>query len=273
MYMAAHRMARGNTRCFSRVPCGIMRTSESSWRNGANKMRVDVFISYSSKDKALADALVHFLEEKKIRCWIAPNNIVAGQSYADSIVEALQAVKAVVFLHSRNSLASHWCKSEIDRALGFGKTIIPFRIDDAETPAGWQLYLATQHWIDAVPNPEMMFGKIARDIRLILNSDEDVSPKVDDAPAYPSGQKQSDRSHFASSESHGQRKSRRTYQLLAFFLGFCGAHNFYAGYTNRAIVQLAICLCSFFFLSSAVWIWAVIEAVNTTKDSDGLPFV
>jgi hypothetical protein len=31
-----------------------------------------VFISYSNKDKAVADAVCHALEDRKIRCWIAP---------------------------------------------------------------------------------------------------------------------------------------------------------------------------------------------------------
>lgn len=38
-------------------------------------MNHDVFIGYSSKNKQVADAVVHYLEENKIRCWVASRNI------------------------------------------------------------------------------------------------------------------------------------------------------------------------------------------------------
>ena len=38
----------------------------------------EVFISYSSKDKTVADAACSVLENKGIRCWVAPRDIVAG---------------------------------------------------------------------------------------------------------------------------------------------------------------------------------------------------
>lgn len=39
---------------------------------------IDVFISYSSKDKSVADAVCHVLEENKIACWISPRDVIAG---------------------------------------------------------------------------------------------------------------------------------------------------------------------------------------------------
>ena len=42
-------------------------------------------------------------------------------------------------------------------------------------------------------------------------------------------------------------KDRTTYLLLAFFLGTYGVHNFYAGYTDKAKIQLILgitCCCS-----------------------------
>ena len=38
-------------------------------------MAHDVFISYSSQDKAVADAACARLESRKIRCWIAPRDV------------------------------------------------------------------------------------------------------------------------------------------------------------------------------------------------------
>jgi hypothetical protein len=36
----------------------------------------DVFISYSSKDKTVADSVCAKLEQEKISCWIAPRDIL-----------------------------------------------------------------------------------------------------------------------------------------------------------------------------------------------------
>lgn len=143
-------------------------------------MKADVFISYSSKDKAIADAMVHFLEARKIRCWIAPRDISGGKDYADSIVDAIQSVQAVIFVYSKHSLESRWCKSEVDTAVGNGKTIVPFKIDETNVSGGWRLYLATKHWIDAVPEPEKMFDKIASDLTTMLGLDKSTHREIQD---------------------------------------------------------------------------------------------
>ena len=41
-------------------------------------MAHDVFISYSRKDKPVADGVVARLENKGIRCWIVQRNIIAS---------------------------------------------------------------------------------------------------------------------------------------------------------------------------------------------------
>ena len=45
-------------------------------------MANDVFISYSSTDKAAADAVCATLESRGIGCWIAPRDILPGEDYA-----------------------------------------------------------------------------------------------------------------------------------------------------------------------------------------------
>jgi hypothetical protein len=45
----------------------------------------DVFVSYSSDDKPTADAVCATLENKGIRCWIAPRDILPGGMVAPSL--------------------------------------------------------------------------------------------------------------------------------------------------------------------------------------------
>lgn len=68
-------------------------------------------------------------------------------------------------------------------------------------------------------------------------------------------------------------KSRFAYVLLALFPGIFGIHNFYAGYTCRAIIQLLITVLSVGCLAPLVWIWAIIEACTMKQDAAGVPFI
>ena len=56
-------------------------------------------------------------------------------------------------------------------------------------------------------------------------------------------------------------KSKLAAALFAFFLGTFGVHNFYLGYTGKAVAQLLITLLSCFILSPASAIWGIVEGV------------
>lgn len=67
-------------------------------------------------------------------------------------------------------------------------------------------------------------------------------------------------------------KSRTTYIVLGIFLGIFGAHNFYAGYTGRAVGQLCLSVLTLFYLSPATLIWAIVEICVVNQDSAGIQF-
>ena len=58
-----------------------------------------------------------------------------------------------------------------------------------------------------------------------------------------------------------RRKSKVAAGLLGIFLGCFGAHNFYLGYTGKAVAQLLITLLSLGFLAVIPAIWALIEGI------------
>jgi TM2 domain-containing membrane protein YozV len=70
-----------------------------------------------------------------------------------------------------------------------------------------------------------------------------------------------------------RRRSRLTYILLGVLLGAFGGHNFYAGYTKRAVVQLLVTLLTCFWGGIVSWIWAIVEVCVVTEDDDGVAFV
>lgn len=66
---------------------------------------------------------------------------------------------------------------------------------------------------------------------------------------------------------YGQsQKSKLAAGLLAIFLGYLGIHNFYLGYTSRAVTQL---------LLSLLLSWTIVEAVKIFQgqipDANGCP--
>jgi TM2 domain-containing membrane protein YozV len=73
------------------------------------------------------------------------------------------------------------------------------------------------------------------------------------------------------------RKNRVVYVLLGLFLGFLGAHSFYAGYYRRGAAQASVSMFSWWLFSQGYgslisWIWAVVEICMITKDADGVQF-
>lgn len=132
-----------------------------------------VFISYSSSDKLIADAICARLENQNIRCWIAPRDVNPGRDYSDQIAEALERSTATVVIFSSGSNRSRHVKSEIDRAFSLGRIIVPFRVENIELDKGLAYYLAKTHWLDAVTRPlEQHIDRLAATLRQIISAQE-----------------------------------------------------------------------------------------------------
>lgn len=65
----------------------------------------------------------------------------------------------------------------------------------------------------------------------------------------------------ANSNVNGAQKSKVAAGLLGIFLGGLGIHNFYLGYTGKAVAQLLISLLSCGTLSAISGIWGLIEGI------------
>lgn len=69
----------------------------------------------------------------------------------------------------------------------------------------------------------------------------------------------------------GEQKSKMAAGLLGIFLGGFGVHNFYLGYTGKAIAQIVLSLCC-----GIGAIWGLIEGImilsgSINKDAKGVP--
>lgn len=109
----------------------------------------EVFISYASADKVVADSICTALERAGVACWIAPRDVTPGNVYSEAIVHAIDAVKVVVLVLSQNAAVSPHVLREVERASSKRHPLVSFRIDLAPVPAALEYFLNTSQWLDA----------------------------------------------------------------------------------------------------------------------------
>ena len=114
----------------------------------------DAFISHSSREKEIADAVVTVLEQSGIKCWVAPRDINPGISYPAQIVGAIRTCRVFVVLVSEMSGSSEHVSSELERAFDYKKMIIPFLIKETEFSDEQLYFLSRKQQIDAYSNFE-----------------------------------------------------------------------------------------------------------------------
>jgi hypothetical protein len=155
-------------------------------------MAHDVFICHSSKDKKIADAICAKLEQNKIRCWIAPRDVVPGQDFAEAIVAAIHASKVTVFVFSTHSNESPHVSHELERSVSLGLPILPFRVDDVVPSPALEYFISSAHWLDALTPPlEAHIDRLVSTVAVLLEREVE--------PAVPT----------PTSRSHGRMSRRR----------------------------------------------------------------
>jgi TPR repeat protein len=147
-------------------------------------MAHDVFISHSSKDKPVADAACVWLESRGIRCWVAPRDIRPGANWGSSIVQAIRGARVMILIFSSNANASPQIKREVERAVHFGVTVMPVRIEDVFPADDLEYFLGMPHWLDAFTPPlEQHLDALARAVKEIL--DIPAPPPIETAAGNP----------------------------------------------------------------------------------------
>jgi hypothetical protein len=184
---------------------GRARASVSTWAEGmprrlrgwqmlqsaARVMAHDVFISYSSKDKVIADAVCARLEARGIRCWIAPRDVQPGAPYGEEIIDGIHGSRAMVLVLTANANASPHIPKEVERAVSRGVSIIPLRVEDVLPAKSLDYFISSVHWLDAITPPlESHLESLATTIRTLLpEGAQKAIPRVETqaAPAVGAG--------------------------------------------------------------------------------------
>src|SRR6267143_231779 len=132
-------------------------------------MAHEVFISHSSLDKPVADAVCAALERITIRCWIAPRDVQPGRSFAGEITRAIQGSKVMVLIFSAHTNTSEQVLREVQLAANSHLHIVQFRIQDVIPNDDLEYYLSTPHWLDALTPPlENHLQRLGKSIKGLL---------------------------------------------------------------------------------------------------------
>ena len=146
-------------------------------------MAHDVFISHSSKDKTVADAVCATFEANGIRCWVAPRDVPPGSNWGAAIVEAIQASRLMVLVFSDHANTSGQIAREVELAAREGVTIVPIRMEDVAPARSLQFFLSNIHWLDAITPPlERRLQEIAAKIKVILQHEGTIAAGPKPAP-------------------------------------------------------------------------------------------
>ncbi len=144
---------------------------------GPNVSAYDVFVSYSSKDKTTCDALCATFENKEIRCWIAPRDVLPGANWREAIIEGIEQSRVMVLVFSSHSNESSRVRREVERAVNKGIPVIPIRIEDVKLSLAMEYFISSQHWLDALTPPlEKHLEKLARKVIRLLTVDDSSNP-------------------------------------------------------------------------------------------------
>ncbi len=124
-------------------------------------MKKDIFISYTSSDKVVADSLVAYLEGMGFNCFIAPRDIDPGRNYGANIVSAIEDCKLVVLIASHSINESEHCHNEVDVIVDRKKPILPIVIEEFDLDDDYRYYLGRKQQILAYPEKiEKYYAKI-----------------------------------------------------------------------------------------------------------------
>lgn len=118
--------------------------------------KMDIFISYCSKDIELVKEICLELKNNKFSYWVSHENHDFGEQYAATIITQITEAKIfLVFVSKASNMSTHVI-NEINSAVMRDKIIIPVIINDVKLSPAMEYYLASNHYLIYQPNSEFV---------------------------------------------------------------------------------------------------------------------
>jgi hypothetical protein len=127
---------------------------------GSDKLKV--FISYSRRDAAAADAIVAALEARGFEVKIDRRNLPFGEEWQKELAEFIRLSDTVIWLVSEASITSEWVNWELDEVKARNKRLVPLMVG-LVNPAALPRQLGAIHILP----PDRVFD-LARDLDTLV---------------------------------------------------------------------------------------------------------
>ena len=123
-----------------------------------------VFVSYSRRDSAIVDRLVDKLAAARIQTWIDRGGIIGGQTWTESLVEAIRGATAVLVAVSPDAVESIDVGKEIAVAIDAKRLVLPVLVRPTTDLKRLAYHLTSVQRIDLVDDFDAGFADLLRSI-------------------------------------------------------------------------------------------------------------
>ena len=154
--------------------------------NNASVPKYDLFISYASQDLHFVDALVRHLKDQRIRVWFDHGMLRLGDSFSNSVQEALEHSRYFLLVISPSYLKSAWGNFEMGVALSrslspMNGKIISLVVGDVNRDVLPPLIANTDQ---IVIGEKVNFDKLAEDLAAIIEQGEQRGRVIEEESFY-----------------------------------------------------------------------------------------
>ncbi len=110
--------------------------------------RPRLFVSYAREDEAHALRLYRLLTDRGYRVFVDTQNLLIGDHFMSGLYAELEKSDALLFLHTRHSATSEWCRAEVYAAATLGLQLLRIRRADAGAlPDPMERMLSAVHYL------------------------------------------------------------------------------------------------------------------------------
>ena len=131
----------------------------------------NLFISYSSKDTSEVNSIVKVIRDYNHSCFIAPESIPNGSTYAHEVPGAIKDCDLYVIMVSKYSQESPWVKKEIECAKKNDKKILAIQISPTPLNPSYKLYLKDIKIISYHENADKVLKQLKTIIDIYIKND------------------------------------------------------------------------------------------------------
>jgi hypothetical protein len=122
-----------------------------------------VFVSYAHTQRIFVDRIVADLRRRRVKVWV-DERLQSGDLWREELARVIARSDALVFVVSRDSIASEWTRWEMEQALANNKPVLPVLFESCDLPD----WLSSIQYADAVKDYDNAVRELAERAQQVL---------------------------------------------------------------------------------------------------------